>query len=483
MASPARSEWLPLQRIPPHDASGMPIHQKTRGNWLAIAIWALTCLGPAAAAESPPSPPDFVPCSPASAPELPTRWRAVGLMLPFLQGQIDVAELVYDGSLPAMRATVYGLKAGAVDLLITDNNTYVLAGPHDSPRQCISLGPRLRVPAAQWLPADAVCTGEASLDNHSVQWWHTSGFDPARYWITKDTRLPWRSLFLRRSLNPAIVGDYAMSYFPVFTPVLETNLSTLLSFCAANSIEYGGKIPDVPSARDLMNLPNAAAEAERPDRIKKLIPGLSHQACTGMAAVRWPDRYVTTAIVTPIQFDDDPYSALILYDWSETATQLILPFQGRPLTLQGIISLKKNVGYRMRLPPKGNGTCAAVLPGLVKPDWMTVASCECQGVIEHNATLSPVGDSQILSCPIKAQGSRIMWNWYTTDGRPVMFTEAMPEGGGVMLADYHDWLPGVTARASDLALPNACAVPADSSGSGRAAFSNVSCSDCHTTPW
>jgi hypothetical protein len=477
---------LGLQHIPRHDASGMPIHRKTRGNWLAIAIFALAYLGPAAvAAETPPSPPDFVPCSPASVPELPPRWRAVGLMLPFLQGQIDVAELVYDGSLPAMRATAYGLKAGAVDLLITDKETYVLGGPHDSPTQCTSLGPRLRVPAAQWLPADAVCTGEASLNDHPVQWWHTSGFDPARYWITKDTRLPWRSLFLRRSLHPAIVGDYAMSYFPVFEPVPETNLMALRSFCAANSIEYSGKVPDVPSARDLMSLPNAAAEAERLDRIKKLIPGLSHQACSRMAPVRWPDRYVTTAMVTPIQFDDDPYSALILYDWSETGTQLILPFQGRPLTLQGIISLKKNVGYRMRLPPKGNGTCAAVLPGLIKPDWMTVASCQCQGVIEHNATLSPSADSQILSCPIKAQGSRIMWNWYTTDGRPIMFTEAMPEGGGVMLADYHDWLPGQTARPSDLELPNACSVPANNLGSSGAGstFSNVSCSDCHTTAW
>jgi hypothetical protein len=143
-----------------------------------------------------------------------------------------------------------------------------------------------------------------------------------------------------------------------------------------------------------------------------------------------------------------------------------------------VISLKKNVGYRMRLPPKGSGACYAVLPGLVKPDWMTTASCECQGVIEHNAALGPTSDSQILSCPIKAQGQRIMWNWYSTDGRPLMFTEAMPEGGGVMLVDYRDWLPGDTARPSDLQLPSACSGTATGS-----TFSNVSCSDCHSTPW
>src|ERR1700722_3033344 len=446
--------------------------------WLVALAVALSWYS-AAAAESPASPPRFTACNSAIPSELPTRWRAVGLMMPFLQGQLDVGEFVYDASLQIMRATVYGLKSGAVDLLITDKNTYVLIGPHGSPSQCKSLGPRLRVPVARWLTRDDVCDGESPLDGHAVQWWHTTGFDPARFWAAKETGLPWRSLFLRRSLNPAIIGDYAMSYFPTFTPLSETNLSTLRDFCAATPRHYSGDLPDVPTARDLMAIPNPAAEAERAGRIASLIPGLSHGACSRMTPIRWPDQYITTAMVTPIQFNDIPYSALIYYDWSQTGTQLILPYQGSPPALQGVISLKKDVGYRMRLPPKGNGTCAAVLPGLVKPDWMTAASCECQGVIQHNATLSPTADSQILSCPIKAQGRRIMWNWYTSEGRPIMFTEAMPEGSGVRLADYHDWLPGATVHPRGLELPNACAVPPDRATS---TFSNVSCSDCHTTP-
>ena len=448
--------------------------------WLSALAVAVNWYLPAAAADSSASLPTFAACNPATPPELPTRWRAVGLMMPFLQGQLDVGEFVYDATLGVMRATVYGLKDGAVDLLITDQDTYVLSGPYGSPSQCTSLGPRLRVPAAQWLTGDAVCVGESPLGDHAVQWWHTSGFDPARYWVATDTHLPWRSLFLRRSLNPAIIGDYAMSYFPAFTPLSETNLSTLRDFCAATPQHYSGELPDVPTARDLMAVPNSSAEAERIERIASLIPGLSHKACSRMTAIRWPDQYITTAMVTPIQFNDTPYSALVYYDWSQTGTQLILPYQGSPPALQGVISLKKDVGYRMRLPPKGNGTCAAVLPGLVKPDWMTAASCECQGVIQHNATLSPTADSQILSCPIKAQGRRIMWNWYTSEGRPIMFTEAMPEGSGVMLADYHDWLPGATIHPSGLQLPNACTVPPGGAGS---TFSNVSCSDCHTTPW
>jgi hypothetical protein len=70
------------------------------------------------------------------------------------------------------------------------------------------------------------------------------------------------------------VGDYAMSYFPVFTPVKETNLSALRDFCAANSVDYSGDLADVPTARDLMSLLNPAAAAERAERIAKLIPGL-----------------------------------------------------------------------------------------------------------------------------------------------------------------------------------------------------------------
>lgn len=463
----------------------MATHRENRHHWHLVATFALAMLwqAPAAADMAPPALPAFAACSGATAPELPARWRAVGLMMPFLQGQIDVGEFVYDSALPAMRATVYGLKSGAVDILITDRETYVLNGPHDSPTECLSLGLRLRVPQAQWLAADTVCDGKSALDDHVVEWWHTTGFDQARYWLANDTRLPWRSLFLRRSLDPTIIGDYAMSYFPVFAPLPETNLSALRDFCVAHSRQYSGDLPDVPTARDLMAVPNGPAEAERATRIASLIPGLSYEACSRMTPVRWPDHYVTTATMTPIQFNDAPYSALIYYDWSETGTQLILPFQGQPPALQGVISLKKNIGYRMRLPPKGNGTCAAVLPGVVKPDWMTVASCGCQGVLERNGTLSPNADSQILSCPIKAQGQRVMWNWYTSDGRPIMFTEAMPEGGGVMLADYHDWLPGARVHPHDLQLPDACAAPAHSSGANAAGatFSNVSCSDCHTT--
>jgi hypothetical protein len=64
----------------------MLMQQQTYGNWLAIALFVLTCVWHApAAADAPPLPPDLAPCIRATAPELPTRWRAIGLMLSALR--------------------------------------------------------------------------------------------------------------------------------------------------------------------------------------------------------------------------------------------------------------------------------------------------------------------------------------------------------------------------------------------------------------
>ena len=452
--------------------------------WLAIAAGVFVWTVPASAEWSA-SLPMLAACRPATPPELPQRWHAVGLMMPFLDGQLDVGEFVYDGALPAMRATVYGLQSGAVDLLITENDTYLLSGPHRSPTQCTALGRKLRPPSAQWLATESVCVGEAPLEEQAVQWWQKGGFEPARYWVSTGSRLPWRTSFVSRALDPAIIGDYAMTYFPAFTPLPQTDLAALRDRCAATAKPGGAGISAaVPTARELMAIGDEAGEAERKERLAALIPGLSHGACARVNPVRWPDRFVMTAMVTPIKVNDNPYSALIYYDWNGAQTQLVLPFHGSPPILQGIISLKQQVGYRLRHHQSGKDTCAADLPGIVRPDWMTAASCECKGVVGRDSTLSPHGDSQILSCPIKGQGGRIMWTWYATNGRPIMFVEAMPQSGGVMLADYGDWVPGQTGRASDFELPKIC-TPAndqDHAPAGDApSFSGVSCSDCHTT--
>src|SRR5262249_41396976 len=138
--------------------------------------------------------PILSPCKQTTTPALPARWRAVGLMMPFVHQQIDVGEFIYDGTIPAMRATLYGLESGAVDILISSNETYQLLGPHDSPNACVALGPKYAPPPARWLTGEAVCDGEAPLAKTDVQWWKTSDGDGrARWqWYKTETRLPWR---------------------------------------------------------------------------------------------------------------------------------------------------------------------------------------------------------------------------------------------------------------------------------------------------
>jgi hypothetical protein len=317
--------------------------------WLAALTIALAGHSPATAEWSA-TLPTFTACTPATAPQLPMRWRAVGLMMPFLQGQLDVGEFEYDGALPAMRATVYGVESGAVDLLITENDTFVLYGSHRSPTHCTSLGPKLRLPSAQWLSSQSVCVGQSPLASQAVQWWQNPGFDIARYWFTTKSRLPWRSLFLKRSLDPAVIGDYAMTYFPTFAPLRETNLAALQKLCTATAKPSRAEdLGATPTARELMVLRNKSAEAEREERSSRLIPGLSHTACSHMTPARWPDRFIMTAVITPISLNDAPYSTLIYYDWSEAKTLLVMPFNGYPPALQWILSLKDRVGYRLKI--------------------------------------------------------------------------------------------------------------------------------------
>ena len=431
--------------------------------------------------------PTFAACTPASQPELPKRWRAVALMSPFLQGQLDVGEFVYDGALPAMRASVYGLESGAVDLLITETKTFLLSGPHRSPTGCMSIDHKFNLPSAQWLSGQAVCVGDANVDATPVQWWKTSGSGSQAhwYWFKKETRLPWRSLFLTRSPDPAIIGDYAMTNFPTFAELPETSLASLREFCVAQNKSGPPEAASAQTARALMASRNEDADAERLERIATLIPGLSHHRCSHAQTARWPDRFVVTAFLTPISFGDDPYASLILYDWSETASQFAVMFQNTPSALKAVVALKKNVGYRI-YPHQSAPQCEAVYPGLVRPDWMKVASCQCKGVIDHNPALSANDVTQILSCPIKWQQDRIMWSWYTTKDRPVMFVEAGATGeGGVMLADYAHWLPGEKITPKNFDLPGQCVAPDKAirpPGHGDN-LANASCSDCHTTPW
>ncbi len=446
---------------------------------VTLAVVAAAALRPISAhPQTAISPPVFAPCHPATPPALPMRWRAVGLMSPFTIGQIDVGEFVYDGNIPALRATLYGLESGAVDLLITGTDTYLLSGPYRAPTGCTSLGRRF-APPAQWLSPGAVCIGEAPLATTDVQWWSMPGVkDQAiRHWFRKQTRLPWRSVFLTPSPNPAVIGDYAMTYFPTFAPLSKTNIARLRDFCAAHAKKSNAAAANATTARALMAIRNEAAEAERLQRIGTLIPGLSHAACSGVAPVPWPNQFVMTAIFTPQSFRRRPYSTIMYYDWNGTGSQVAGNYQGTPPLLQNIVMLKKRVGFWLRRDKSAGVKCLAVYPGIVRPDWMTSAFCKCRGVIARNPDLNPDGVIRIFACPIKWQLGHVMWSWYTPKGHPVVFIEAAASKAGIMLADYYRWLPGQTPPATFFDLPKECVA------TNGANPIDPSCSDCHTTPW
>jgi hypothetical protein len=451
-----------------------------------IAVLAAASAYPANAADA--ALPIMKACAPSTPPELPQRWRAVALMMPFVRQQLDIGEFVYDGSLPAMRATIYGAESGAVDLLITSTETYQLSGPHDAPDACVALGKKYSPPTTRWL-SDAVCDGEGPIASTQVQWWKMQGSEGRTQWqwYKAGTRLPWRVMFPARTADPAVIGEYGMSYFPAFTPIAQTNLAQLRDLCAGKATKASEAAAAAATARDLMTAGGDLPEAERAARIRSLIPGFSRQACSNVSAARWPDHFVMTGILSPIPFKWTPLPSMLYYDWADAGGLHAWMYETRtePPKLELVSLLTKGIGYSIERLPSGAFACSAKSPGMVRPDWMSVAGCECKGVIDHNPELGPNDVSQIRACPVKGQGLRVNWSWHTTEGRPILFTEPGAIGGGLNIADYLAWQPGATMPRSAFELPRLCTHPDEAGmppvGHGLPAEMTRSCSDCHTT--
>ena len=410
-------------------------------------------------------------------------------MMPFVRQQLDVGEFVYDASLPAMRARLYGLESGAVDLLITNTETYQLSGPPNSPEACIAVGRKYMPPTASWLSSEAVCDGEAPLVKTRVQWWKTSAVDGRTkwQWYKTDTRLPWRMMFPSRSSDPAVIGDYGITYFPTFVPLAETNLAQLRDFCASKAQPASGALAAANTARELMAIGTDIVEAERAKQIQMLIPGLSRQSCSNVSMPRWPNQFIMTGILSPIPFKWTPLPSMIYYDWEGAASLFALMHEARsvPPVLELVSALTKGVGYSIERLPNGAFACAAKSPGVVRPDWMSVAGCDCKGVIDRNPELDPDEVTQIRACPVKGQPLRVNWSWYTIEGRPILFAEPGAIGSGLNIADYHAWRPGEKMPEDAFELPQLCSRAAEAGlapvGNGLPAAATNSCSDCHTT--
>jgi hypothetical protein len=405
--------------------------------------------------------PTFARCTAPSPPELPERWRAVALMMPFDGGQIDVGELIYDGVLPAMRATIYGLESGTADLLITETETYQLSGPHHAPTGCSALGRQLAPPARRWLSAQAQCAGQAPVGGTEVEWWRMPSENSGAtwFWHRSGSRLPWRSLITTPLRDPAVIGEYAMTYFPVFEPATDTNLARLRNFCeAATRGNKNEAATEKKSVRAIIaESTDGAANAERTSRIQQLIPGLSHEACADVAPIHWPRRLAMTAIMVPTPFTSGPFPTEVFYDWDGAHAMLTrMHHPDDPsVTYEGLLAGER--GYNMQAGTSGALTCRQEYPGIVKPDWLAT-QCTCRGVIKNNSQLSPGGAVEIRSCPV-VYASHSFWAWYAVGGRPLMSLATVQSPGGLILADYADWAPGGEIAPGTLDVPSMCTAP------------------------
>lgn len=116
---------------------------------------------------------------------------------------------------------------------------------------------------------------------------------------------------------------------------------------------------------------------------------------------------------------------------------------------------------------------------------MSAAGCECKAVINRNPQLGPSEVTQIRACPVKNQGLRVNWSWYSAAGRPILFAEPGAIGTGLNIADYLAWQPGARMPPEAYELPQLCTRAAEAGlppiGHGLSPAMTTSCSDCHTT--
>lgn len=421
--------------------------------------------------------PTLARCEKPAAPELPLRWRASALMTPFTTAQIDVGEFVYDGAVPALRASVYGLESGAADLLVTDDATYLLSGPHEEPTGCVSIG-RQFTPSARWLSTEAQCAGIAPVLDNELEWWRTPAPDHGArwFWYKSRSRLPWRTMMPSASREPAVIGAYAMTQFAKFEAIPQTTLSRLLNFCRRQARSALGDT--FASAREIMEKhADPAAEAERPARIQSLVPGISREDCGTVREARWPRQFAMTAIMLASPFEEGPFPGEVFYDWDDANTQRTRLYDPhRPAAVAASDAfLKGDVGYDVRRDESGDLSCKAIYPGIVKPDWMHGNNCGCKAVIRNNPALAPRAGVEIRACSLEP--SRAFWIWQTIGGPPITFRSTIANPGGLILADYYDWMPDRRITPETLEIPKACMKPAGSPGPSRILAKR--CSGCH----
>ncbi len=430
--------------------------------------------GAAAQQKSPVIPlPEVSPCQERLHPRLSDKWRALFLMAPFTNAQLVLSDIVYDGSLPAMRIKLYGLRSGSLDLFITRSDTYVLSSQGGSVETCEKLGDTGWHPLPQdWLSSQSQCVGSAPLGKTDVQWWKTP-IEPApsSYWVWYKTsdQTPFRLAFQSPSDQLGVLSRFALSYQLRFERTSDAQFARVGRLCE----NAKRAAPDGARALEERIAALSSARERASEDIERLVPELA--ACPVTALPIWPDKLAITGLMTPWDANENPYSTEVFYNWTARAHRTrIFPHSHTSYVAQDALLLGPrgyNVTYRQKNGPK----CTPVLPGALRPDWPSRGPCRCEAMLTGTGALTPYGAAQIFRCPLASP--RAAWTWYALDGRPTSFAvTSLPgdEGFGLFaVLDYRDWLPGYEAPAYVFAEPAQCRAH------GAARSETDKCSTCH----
>ncbi len=467
-----------------------------------LVVAALLALSTSAFAQFPnyPEPhlPVMGPCVNSTPQPLPVKWQATALMAPYLYtgdpmhlssgAPLQVGRFVYDGANRLMRGTRYGVTSGGVvDLLISVDATWVLAGSYADPRCVGTLETPYKVPSRTWQNlAEAQCVGNhpvaTTTNTGQIDWWKQTspitvpgakGKAADWYWFDSNG-YPTRTMFWDRHDGlPAIIGDYAFSNFYSFAPGNDIDLSAIAAKCRGAQL-------------DVWNEEKFAEwQAQTPTSDSNpaggLIPGLSYQACSRVNPdpPSWPVEFYATSFSTAAKYlTPKPLSTAVYYkpNVPELRTRLHKIVDGVPTWSDALLIDDASFGVNFNeTPPYAQTSCArgpyTSLPGSPHMDWGALGSCQCMGVIENNPVLSPNRNTQIIGCPLPLTesptqpqtGNTIFWMWYTIANppQPVVFMQTQPNvtiGTGLSLADYMHWQPQsvsdeIFTRPSDASCP------------------------------
>ena len=328
-------------------------------------------------------------------------------MLPYLRQQLAVGEFVRDGSVPAMRATLYGLESGTVDLLITDKETYRLEGPHDAPNACTALGHKYNPPGDSWLSPKSACDGEAPVGTKNTQWWKTAGPDGRAVWqwYRTDNRLPWRIMFPTRNAEPAVIGDYLLDLFHIVRAGQGNQSRRLARPLRRQGAEarrggrcrhYRARIDGGRQGHRRVRTGNAHCIAHSRRKPASMFAGDDDELAEPVRHDRRAD---------PDSVPVHPLPSMIYYDWDEAGTMVGMMNSPHPCRRRSNLKSvqTKGVGYGIERRPNSAFACRAATPGVVRPNWMISAGCTCSAVIDHNPELGPDETSVIRACPSKVR--------------------------------------------------------------------------------